>query len=269
MVAPGFIAIGSGPAGLAAAETFRQKHPNIPVRILTSDPALPYAKPHLSKSYLRGRHPKLDLHTPSWFMQNGIQLHRGITVDHIDLDEREVVTVAGRRYGYWHLVLAQGSTPVPLALPGAEAALSLRSFADAVVLRMAAKNSDSAVVVGGGLIGCEAATSLAARGVATTVVEAEPVPVQRRFGLEAGERVAKMLSDIGVRFIGMASVAAIDDGEVTLDDGRVLESELVVSATGCTPRQSARRRGGSRHPGRPHRRRRAYAHNGAQRVCRR
>ena len=235
MVAPGFIAIGSGPAGLAAAETFRQKHPNIPVRILTSDPALPYAKPHLSKSYLRGRHPKLDLHTPSWFMQKGIQLHRGITVDHIDLDEREVVTVAGRRYGYWHLVLAQGSTPVPLALPGAEAALSLRSFADAVVLRMAAKNSDSAVVVGGGLIGCEAATSLAARGVATTMVEAEPVPVQRRFGLEAGERVAKMLSDIGVRFIGMASVAAIDDGEVTLDDGRVLESELVVSATGVRP----------------------------------
>ena len=178
---------------------FRRKHPKIPVRILTSDPALPYAKPPLSKAYLCGRDPKLDLHSPGWFVGQGIQLHRGITVEHIDLTHREVVTAAGRRYAYWHLVLASGATPVPSAVPGGEAALSLRSFADAVVLRMAAKNSESAVVVGGGLIGCEAATCLAARGVATTLVAPEPVPVQRRFGVEVGERVVKMLSDIGVR----------------------------------------------------------------------
>ena len=62
-MAPGFIAIGSGPAGLSAAETFRSKHPHIPVRILSTDPALPYAKPPLSKAYLCGREAKLDLHS--------------------------------------------------------------------------------------------------------------------------------------------------------------------------------------------------------------
>ena len=232
MVASGFIAIGSGPAGLTAAETFRRKHPRIPVRILTSDAALPYAKPHLSKAFLRGRDPKLDLHGAGWFTANGIELHRGITVEAIDLTNREVVTAAGRRYGYWHLVLASGAAPVPLAVPGGDTALSLRSFADAVVLRMAARNSDSAVVVGGGLIGCEAASSLAARGVATTLVAPECVPVLRRFGLDAGERVAKMLSDIGVRFIGCASVSAVGDGDVTLDGGEALEADLVVSAAG-------------------------------------
>jgi 3-phenylpropionate/trans-cinnamate dioxygenase ferredoxin reductase subunit len=235
VVAPGFIAIGSGPAGLTAAETFRRMHPKIPVRILTSDPALPYAKPPLSKAYLCGRDPELDLHNAGWFVQNGIQLHRGITVDHIDLANREVVTAAGRRYGYWHLVLAAGATPVPLAVPGGEAALSLRSFADAVVLRMAAKNSESAVVVGGGLIGCEAASCLASRGIATTLVAPEPVPVQRRFGLDVGERVAKMLSDIGVRFIGSTGVSAVEDREVTLNSGAAVEAELVVSATGVRP----------------------------------
>ncbi|RDH76970.1 NAD(P)/FAD-dependent oxidoreductase [Mycolicibacterium moriokaense] len=235
MVAPGFIAIGSGPAGLTAAETFRGKHPKIPVRILTSDPALPYAKPPLSKAYLCGRDPNLDLHSPAWFVANGISLHCGITVDHIDLANREVVTAAGRRYGYWHLVLACGATPVKLAVPGGEAALSLRSFSDAVVLRMTANNAESAVVVGGGLIGCEAASCLASRGIATTLVAPESVPVQRRFGLEAGERVAKMLSDCGVRFVGGARVAAVDDREVILDGGGAVEAELVVSATGVRP----------------------------------
>ena len=234
-MAPGFIAIGSGPAGLTAAETFRRKHPKIPVRILASDPALPYAKPPLSKAYLCGRDPKLDLHSAGWFVQNGIQLHRGIAVDQIDLANHEVVTAAGRRYAYWHLVLACGATPVPLAVPGGEAALSLRSFSDAVVLRMAAKNSETAVVVGGGLIGCEAASCLATRGVATTLVAPEPVPVQRRFGLDAGERVSKMLSDIGVRFIGSTGVAAVEDRDVTLDTGAGVEAELVVSATGVRP----------------------------------
>ncbi len=90
-------------------------------------------------------------------------------------------------------------------------------------------------MVGGGLIGCETASSLASRGVATTLVASEPVPVQRRFGLEVGERVAKMLSDIGVRFIGSTGVAAVEDRDVTLDTGEVVEAELVVSATGVCP----------------------------------
>ena len=235
MVAPGFIAIGSGPAGLSAAETFRGKHPTIPVRILTTDPALPYAKPPLSKAYLRGRDANLDLHSAAWFARNNVDLIRGVTVDHIDLAHQQVVTAGGRCYPYWHLVLACGANPVPLRVPGAEAALSLRSFADAVVLRMSVRTADSAVVIGGGLIGCEAAACLANRGVPTTLVAAEPVPLQRRFGDEVGERVEKILSDNGVRFLGSATVTDIDDTHVHLDSGASLDGDVVVSATGVRP----------------------------------
>jgi 3-phenylpropionate/trans-cinnamate dioxygenase ferredoxin reductase subunit len=235
VVAPGFIAIGSGPAGLSAAETFRSKHPHIPVRILTTDPALPYAKAPLSKAYLCGREAKLDLHSPGWFVRYNVELLRGITVDHIDLGRQEVVTEGGRRYPYWHLVLGCGANAVPLRVPGAAAALTLRSFADAVILRMAARSADSAVVIGGGLIGCEAAACLAGRGVPTTMVAAEPVPLQRRFGHQVGERVAKILSDNGVRFVGSASVTDIDDTRVHLDTGATLDGDLVVSATGVRP----------------------------------
>lgn len=234
-MAPGFIAIGSGPAGLSAAETFRSKHPHIPVRILSTDPALPYAKPPLSKAYLCGREAKLDLHSAGWFVRHDVDLLRGITVDHIDLVHQEVVTEGGRRYPYWHLVLACGANAVPLSVPGAEAALTLRSFADAVILRMAARSADSAVVIGGGLIGCEAAACLAGGGVPTTMVAAESLPLQRRFGDQVGERVAKILSDNGVRFLGSTTVTALDDTSVHLDTGATLDGDVVVSATGVRP----------------------------------
>ncbi|MEO3760990.1 NAD(P)/FAD-dependent oxidoreductase [Mycobacterium sp. B14F4] len=235
VVAPGFIAIGSGPAGVSAAETFRGRHAEIPVRILTADPALPYAKPPLSKDYLCDRDTKLTLHSERWFERNHVDLVRAITVQTIDLDHHEVVTAGGRRYPYWHLLIASGSMAVRPDIPGIASALTLRSFADAVALKMAAQYADCAVVIGGGLIGCEAAACLAGRGVATMVVAAEHVPLQRRFGLEAGERVAKILSDNGVRFAGETGVAAIEDGRVLLGSGEAVDADLVVCATGVRP----------------------------------
>jgi len=91
-----------------------------------------------------------------------------------------MVTEGGRRHPYWHRVPACGSNAVPLELPGGEAAMRLRSPSDAVILRMAALHADSAVVVGGGLIGCEAASSLARRALSTTLIAPEPVPLLRR-----------------------------------------------------------------------------------------
>src|ERR1700738_2278545 len=173
VVAPGLIAIGSGPAGLSAAGPFPRKPPDIPVRILPPDPALPYAKPPLSKAYLCGREAKLDLHSPGWFVRHNVELVRGITVDHIDLARQEVVTAGGRRYPYWHLVLGCGANAVPLRVPGAAAALPRRHSAAAVTPRMAARSADPAVVIGGGLIACEAAACLAGRGVPTMMVAAE------------------------------------------------------------------------------------------------
>lgn len=235
MVAPGFLAIGSGPAGVSAAETFRARHRHIPVRILSADPALPYAKPPLSKQFLCGQPAELDLHSAGWFHRNAIDLVLGVTVERIDTAAQEIVTAGGARYPYWHLVLASGATPVPLTVPGAESALPLRSFGDAVALRMAARHADSAVVVGAGLIGCEAAACLAAGGLDTVLVAPEPVPLARRFGLDVGERVVKMLSDAGVRFTGSAPVAAVTGTGVVLDSGECIDADLVVAATGVRP----------------------------------
>ncbi|GJF08045.1 pyridine nucleotide-disulfide oxidoreductase [Mycolicibacterium cyprinidarum] len=235
MVASGFLAIGSGPAGLSAAETFRSRHRHIPVRMLSADPALPYAKPPLSKEYLCGRQVNIDLHSADWFVRNDVDLIRGVTVERIDVDAQEVITAGGVHFPYWHLVLAPGSATVPLDVPGADLAQPLRSFADAVALRMAARHARAAVVIGAGLIGCEAAACLAGLGIETTLVAHETVPLQRRFGIDVGERVVKMLSDVGVRFIGASTVAAVDDGGVVLATGETVDGDVVVAATGVRP----------------------------------
>ncbi|UXA20555.1 NAD(P)/FAD-dependent oxidoreductase [Mycobacterium sp. SMC-4] len=235
MTSAGFLAVGGGPAGVSAAETFRSRHRHIAVRILSDDPALPYAKPPLSKQYLCGQPTDLDLHSAGWFARNDIDLTLGVRVEHIDVAAAQVITTGGVRYPYWHLVLASGSTAVPLAAPGGRSALPLRSLADAVALKMAARHAHAAVVVGAGLIGCEAASGLAALGVDTTVVAPEVVPLYRRFGIDVGERVAKMLSDVGVRFVGSARVAGVTDCAVTLEGGEVFAGDLVVAATGARP----------------------------------
>lgn len=235
MAAPGFLVIGSGPAGVSAAETFRSRHRHIPVRILSADPALPYAKPLLIKEYLRDRQANLDLHSAGWFDRTDIDLIRGVTVERIDIAAQEVVTAGGVRYPYWHLVLASGSASVPLDVPGWDLAQPLRSFADAVALKMAARHARSALVIGAGLIGCEAATCLAGLGLDITVIAPEAVPLQRRFGVDVGERVVKMLSDVGVRFIGASTVGEVASTGVVLTTGETVDGDVVVAATGVRP----------------------------------
>lgn len=267
MASAGFLAIGSGPAGVSAAETFRSKHRNIAVGILSDDPALPYAKPPLSKQFLCGEPTELELHSAGWFERNDIELSLGVRVAHIDTATQQVITTGGARYRYWHLVLAVGSTAVPLAVPGGESALTLRSFADAVALKMAARHAATAVVVGGGLIGCEAASCLAALGVDTTLVAPETVPLQRRFGVDVGERVVKMLSEAGC----ISSAPRRSPRSRTRGHAGQWGS----------PRRRARRRGDRRPPRRPagrrgrvghprgaRRRRRAHADLGPQRLRR-
>jgi 3-phenylpropionate/trans-cinnamate dioxygenase ferredoxin reductase component len=232
---PGLIAIGSGPGGLRAAETFRGLHPRISVRILSADPAMPYARPPLSKDFLCGKAIELGLHSQEWFERRGIELVRGVTVARIDTANREVVTTGGRRYPYWHLVLASGSRAMPLAAPGGESALLLRSLGDAVAMRMAARYAETAVVVGAGLVGCEAAGALTSSGVQTTLVDAESVPLQRRFGADAGAYVAKILADNGIRFVGQAGVAAVESDGVLLGSGERIAGDLVVATTGHRP----------------------------------
>jgi 3-phenylpropionate/trans-cinnamate dioxygenase ferredoxin reductase component len=236
MDSTGLIVVGSGPAGLGAAEAFRKHNSRDPVRIVTEDPALPYARPPLSKEFLRGEadSAEAELHPEQWFRDRNIELVRTKRVGGINRTQR-YVSAAAQRYSYHALVLACGAKPSPFPVPGGERALQLRSLADATTLRDAAAQADSAVVIGAGFIGCEAAASLAMRGVATTLVAPDRAPQAKRLGEDAGSKILELLTEASVRFVGSSSVSALSDGTVHLEGGDVINGNLILAATGVTP----------------------------------
>jgi NADPH-dependent 2,4-dienoyl-CoA reductase/sulfur reductase-like enzyme len=238
MTEPELIVIGSGPAGVGAAEAFRAHNSTLPVRLISADPALPYERPPLSKDFLRGETDDVALHPRSWFADRGIELMQGVELDRIDA-EAGFVVVDGEPHTYHALILAAGATPSPLPVTGGERALQLRSLSDAERLRTAGSKARSAVVVGAGFIGCEAAASLARRGVSVTLVAPQDVPQEKRLGREAGEQLLRLVEEAGVRYVGGVSVDAIHDGAVQLDRDVSIECDLVLAATGVAPNSGA------------------------------
>lgn len=230
----GLIVIGSGPAGVSAAEAYRSERPDSPIRILSADGSQPYDRPPLSKDFLRGETEDVTLHPAEWFAERHIELTLGTAVERIDTSAR-TVTVDGTPYSYDALVLATGASPVPLPVPGGEHVLQLRSLDDGRRLRDAAGSARSAVVIGAGFIGCEAAASLAARGLSVTLVAPDEFPQQKRLGDEAGRRLTALVESTGVRYLGGVKVTAVDDGKVHLDNGTTLDGDLVLAATGVEP----------------------------------
>jgi 3-phenylpropionate/trans-cinnamate dioxygenase ferredoxin reductase subunit len=231
---PGVIIVGSGPAGVAAAESFREHDASAPVRILTADIDLPYARPPLSKEYLRGQTDDVALHPAQWFADRAIEIIRGAGVDRLDLVEHAVF-VGAQRHAFDRLILACGSAPSAPPVPGGERALLLRSLADASALRDSAHHAKSAGVIGSGFIGCEAAASLALRGVPVTLVAPEPLPQERRLGTAAAERLRELVNETGARHVGGVTVKEITERGVRLDNGVTIDSDLVLAATGVTP----------------------------------
>jgi 3-phenylpropionate/trans-cinnamate dioxygenase ferredoxin reductase component len=228
------IVVGSGPAGVSAAEAFRKHDDRMPVQILTADIDLPYARPPLSKEYLRGKTNDVALHDAAWFDDRAITLTTGAAVDRLDLAEHAVY-VGDERHSFDTLILACGAAPQAPSVPGGQRALLLRSLADAGTLRNAADGAASAVVIGSGFIGCEAAASLALRGVSVTLVAPEPLPQEKRLGRQAAERLRDLVTDTGARHVGGVSVQEITDAGVRLDDGVTIDCDLVLAATGVTP----------------------------------
>ena len=236
------VVVGAGPAGTRCAIRVAQRLPGAQVSLLGAELALPYDRVALSR-LLAGEAEVADLitHPLAELATLGVAYRAGTAVAGIDPAARCLLTQRGEAIGYDRLVLATGATANRLAVPGSSlpGVLAYRSMADVQQMLRAAAPGDRAVVIGGGLLGLEAATGLAARGMAVTVLHAASWPMERQLDEEAGALLVKRLGKRGIRFVMHASTAAFEGTShvtsVRLEDGRMLPASLVVQSIGIRP----------------------------------
>jgi 3-phenylpropionate/trans-cinnamate dioxygenase ferredoxin reductase subunit len=244
----GLLVVGSGPGGVSAAMGYRAAGGAGPVRLVTADPDLPYERPPLSKDFLRGDTDAdgVALHPEQDYVDRGIELIRSRAVRALSAAEKRAELDDGTRLDYRACVLATGSAPIGLPVPGADLrhVHTLRSLQDAHALRTAAASATRAVVAGSGFIGCEAAASLAARGLPVTLVTEEQRPHEARLGEWAAQRIEEWLRDCGVELVTGDRVAEISDFAVRTEAGHSVAADLVLLATGVRPRTDLARAAG-------------------------
>jgi 3-phenylpropionate/trans-cinnamate dioxygenase ferredoxin reductase subunit len=239
VIAERLVVVGGGPAALEAARAYREEGAGGEVVLLSGDEHLPYNRPPLSKDFLRGESEEddLPLEDEGFYRHHDIEVRLRTRAQALDPDRRVVTLSDGETLGYGWCIVATGAWPKPLPVPGAEGSgvRYLRSRHQARELRDAAAAARSAVVVGSGFIGCEAAASLARRGLDVTLVSMEDGPQAARLGDAASRVLRSWLEDDGVSLRLGAEVEAIEGGRVRLAGQSSAEGDLVLIAGGVEP----------------------------------
>jgi len=236
------VIVGAGLAGARVAETLRARGFDGRVVVVGDEPVGPYERPALSKGFLAGARDRAGmlLRAPSFWASQEIDLRLGERVVAID-HRRRIATTSRGRIRWDSLVLATGARPRrPPSAPLA-GVLTLRTMADAEVLRRALVPGARLAVVGGGFVGTEVASTAAALGVEVTILEAGPAPLARVLGEEVGALLADRIRAHGVELWTDVRVTSIERGRdgrgvtVAVADGRRLPADVALLAVGVDP----------------------------------
>lgn len=237
------VLVGNGLAGMRMLEELLEIAPDLyTIEVFGAEPHGNYNRILLSP-VLSGEKQLNDimLHPHEWYVQRGIKFNAGDEVVSIDRVHRKVVSASGYSTGYDRLVLATGARPVVLPLPGKDLAgvTTFRDIYDIERMMAAAKKYQKAVVIGGGLLGLEAAHGLNQQGMQVTVLQRSDKLMDQQLDKEASELLKASLEARGIRIELCAQTTAIQGDErvqaVLLDDGRRIDAELVVMAVGIAP----------------------------------
>jgi nitrite reductase [NAD(P)H] large subunit len=237
------IVVGNGMAAMRTIEALLERAPDrFDITVFGAEPGPAYNRILLS-AVLAGERSVADIvtHSRRWFHERGIALIAGDPVTTIDRAGQTVRSAAGIRLGYDALLLATGSRPVALGLPGLSlhGVTAFRDLDDVDRMLAVARSHTRAVVIGGGLLGLEAAWGLKRRGMAVTVVHLMPILMERQLDAAAAGLLHNELTARGITILTGAQTEAILGGErvegVRLDDGRELAADLVVMAVGARP----------------------------------
>ncbi|MFF7726361.1 nitrite reductase large subunit NirB [Streptomyces sp. NPDC008001] len=253
------VLIGHGMVGQRFLEAFFEQSPagrtpggqasEWQVTVLAEEPRPAYDRVHLTSWFSGTSADDLSL-CPAGFMEKyGIELHLGDPATAVDRTARTVTTASGRLLPYDALVLATGSYPFVPPVPGHDApgCHVYRTIEDVEAIRAAAATAGAGAVVGGGLLGLEAAGALKAMGLATHVVEFAPRLMALQVDDGGGAVLRRRIEDLGVTVHTGAGARRVETGEdgrvraLTLSDDTQLPAELVIFAAGVRPRDELAR----------------------------
>jgi NADPH-dependent 2,4-dienoyl-CoA reductase/sulfur reductase-like enzyme/nitrite reductase/ring-hydroxylating ferredoxin subunit len=247
------VIVGAGAAGNAAAERLRHLGYGGPITLLGRDRSLPYDRPNISKDYLAGSAPEewIPLRSQEFYAEQRIELRLGTRVTAIDPQGRTVTLEDGTVLPYGALLLATGTSPVRLDIPGADRphVHYLGTLADSrsiIAAALKAGEGRRAVVLGASFIGLEVAAALRARNVAVTIVAPDEGPLLKILGPDLSGFIRSLHEEHGVTFKLQTKATAIGEREVTLDSGETLPADLVVAGIGVRPNLDLARAAGLR-----------------------
>ncbi|GAA3101496.1 hypothetical protein GCM10020001_018030 [Nonomuraea salmonea] len=230
------VVVGNGMAGSRLVSEVRTRDPHMKITVFGAEACRPYNRILLSNVLAGSSRPEqVRLVDPAWYDAHDVEAAFGSPVAHVDRETRHVVTEDGRREPYDLLVLATGSDALVPPIPGVERAIPFRTLDDCERILGEAERARTAVVIGGGLLGIEAARGLAGRGLPVTLLHLAGHLMERQLDVEAGEVLGETLAGLGVHIRTGVSAAGVEDDGVRLDDGELVEADLVVLACGVRP----------------------------------
>jgi nitrite reductase (NADH) large subunit len=240
---PALVVIGNGMAGMRTVEELHKLAPDLyDITVFGAEPYGNYNRILLSP-VLAGEKTVDDimLHTREWYDKHHITLHAGDPVVHIDRRKRIVRAQSGKEVRYDRLLLATGSKPFIIPVPGHQlpGVIAFRDIQDVETMLEASRNHKHAVVIGGGLLGLEAANGLLRQGMQVTVVHVTDALMNQQLDKPAAQLLQKALENKGLQFMLSAQTAEIVGPDrvtaVRFKDGSEIPADLVVMTAGVRP----------------------------------
>lgn len=237
------VVIGNGMApGRMLEHLTKQDKSGYKITIYNAEPRVNYNRLMLSP-VLSGDKTYADIitHDDDWYHQNGITLHKNTPVKHIDCTSKTITTHCGKTHSYDKLVIATGSSPIMIPLPGhtLPGVKVYRDLDDVEAMLECAKSGGNAIVIGGGLLGLEAADGLQQQGMSVTVIHLAEHLMEKQLDKPAAFLLEKAMTAKGIKVLTSSNTKEINGDAavtgVTLEDGTHLPAELVVMAVGIRP----------------------------------
>ncbi|MDR1657900.1 MAG: FAD-dependent oxidoreductase [Deltaproteobacteria bacterium] len=233
---------GCGVAGVTAAETARQKEPSANITVFSLERDALYYRPRLPE-IISGKLEieKIYAHPDSWYQEKNIELRKGESLLEVCTESRLVRGALGSRLNYDRILIATGAesakpAPVDYQLPGV---FTVRRLPDAMALFYEAKRSQSAVIVGGGLLALEIGCALGAVGVKVHILERSERILPRQTTPASSAKLNSYLTEKGLEFHLGASLASVKGRDrltgVELTNGLNLSAQILIVAAGITP----------------------------------